>query len=73
MFIMHSDYINKNNPPQQGFFILKGTIKTHIDDPLKWRPRGASMCKFPYSILIVYYSNLILYSLLNITGILVMT
>ena len=22
---------------------------------------GASMCKFPYSILIVYYSNLIVY------------
>ena len=32
------------------------------------------MCKFPYSILIVYYSNLILYPviLLYITGILQM-
>ena len=25
---------------------------------------GASMCKFPYSILMVYYSNLIIYSVI---------
>ena len=38
--------------------------KLVMEPPSQCYIMGPSMCKFPYSILIVYYSNLILYSVI---------